>query len=65
MLKRIPAAQAILGMYIHKLEGAWIEHGFWKNHFLLERTEDCNACRRRRFKMYGLTRSRGATWPPF
>lgn len=33
MLKRIPAAQAILGMYIHKLEGAWIEHGFWKNHF--------------------------------
>jgi putative nucleotidyltransferase with HDIG domain len=40
MLKRIPAAQAILGMYIHKLEGAWIEHGFWKNHFLLERTED-------------------------
>ena len=40
MLKRISASQVILGMYLHKLEGAWIEHGFWRNHFLLERPED-------------------------
>lgn len=40
MLKRIGVSQACLGMYVHKLEGAWIEHGFWKSHFLLEHAED-------------------------
>lgn len=40
MLKRISASQVILGMYLHKIEGAWIEHSFWRNHFLLERPED-------------------------
>ncbi|MFT0476143.1 HD-GYP domain-containing protein [Pseudomonas antarctica] len=45
MLKRIPASQVVLGMYIHKLEGAWIEHGFWKSHFLLNHAEDLQRLR--------------------
>ncbi|MGR3889191.1 HD-GYP domain-containing protein [Pseudomonas sp. 1152_12] len=45
MLKRIAASQVTLGMYIHKLEGAWIEHGFWKSHFLLNRAEDLRRLR--------------------
>jgi len=35
MLKRIDVAQVRLGMYIHKLEGPWLKHPFWKTKFLL------------------------------
>lgn len=45
MLKRILVSQVILGMYIHKLEGAWIKHGFWKSRFLLKQTEDLQRLR--------------------
>ena len=36
MLKRINPSQAELGMFIHKLEGSWLKHPFWKSRFLLE-----------------------------
>jgi HD-GYP domain-containing protein (c-di-GMP phosphodiesterase class II) len=35
MLKRINPSQAELGMFIHKLEGSWLKHPFWKSRFLL------------------------------
>jgi hypothetical protein len=35
MLKRIDVADVRLGMYIHKLEGPWLKHPFWKSKFLL------------------------------
>lgn len=35
MLKRIDAAEVQLGMFIHKLEGSWFKHPFWKSRFLL------------------------------
>lgn len=35
MLKRIDVADVQLGMYIHKLEGNWLKHPFWRNKFLL------------------------------
>lgn len=40
MLKCISASQVTLGMYIHKLDGAWIDHGFWKRSFLLSQAAD-------------------------
>lgn len=36
MLKRISPEQAELGMFIHKLEGSWLKHPFWRTKFLLE-----------------------------
>jgi hypothetical protein len=36
MLKRISASDVELGMFIHKLEGSWFKHPFWKSRFLLE-----------------------------
>lgn len=36
MLKRISTAQVELGMFVHKLEGSWFSHPFWKSRFLLE-----------------------------
>lgn len=36
MLKRIDIAELELGMFVHKLEGNWFRHPFWKAKFLLE-----------------------------
>jgi len=40
MLKKIPVSQLRLGMHLHKLEGAWIHHPFWKTRFVIDSTED-------------------------
>lgn len=40
MLKKIPVSQLRLGMHLHKLEGAWIQHPFWKTRFVVESTQD-------------------------
>lgn len=36
MLKKIETADVRLGMFIHKLEGNWLDHPFWKSRFLLQ-----------------------------
>ena len=36
MLKRVETSELRLGMFIHKLEGSWFKHPFWKSKFLLE-----------------------------
>jgi len=35
MLTKIPIHQLRLGMHLHALEGAWIEHPFWRTRFVL------------------------------
>lgn len=35
MLKKIAPSQVELGMFVHKLEGSWLKHPFWKSRFLL------------------------------
>lgn len=40
MLKKITSADVRLGMYIQKFEGNWIDHPFWKAHFLLQHPRD-------------------------
>jgi len=39
MLKRIDPSQAELGMFIHKLEGPWLKHPFWKTKFVINDPE--------------------------
>lgn len=39
MLKRIAPDQVEMGMYIHKLEGSWFKHPFWRSKFVLEDSE--------------------------
>lgn len=36
MLKRISTDEVQLGMFIHKLEGSWFSHPFWKRKFRLD-----------------------------
>lgn len=39
MLKQIAVSDLELGMYVHKFEGSWFEHPFWKAKFLIEDSE--------------------------
>jgi len=34
-LKKIPASRAVLGMYVRRIEGKWLEHPFWRGSFLV------------------------------
>ncbi|MFM6932019.1 MAG: HD-GYP domain-containing protein [Novosphingobium sp.] len=36
MLKQIAISQVELGMFLHKLEGSWFRHPFWRARFLLD-----------------------------
>lgn len=36
MLKQIPVADVQLGMFVHKFEGGWFDHPFWKAKFIIE-----------------------------
>lgn len=40
MLKRIAVDQIRVGMHLHKLEGAWLSHPFWKTKFTISDPED-------------------------
>ena len=40
MLKKIPVDRLRLGMHVHKLEGRWMDHSFWKTRFVLDSTDD-------------------------
>jgi HD-GYP domain-containing protein (c-di-GMP phosphodiesterase class II) len=40
MLKKILVSQVRLGMHLHALEGAWIDHPFWKSKFVIRDHED-------------------------
>lgn len=45
MLKKIAVSDVRLGMHLHKLEGAWIDHPFWKTKFTLSASEDLKLLR--------------------
>jgi putative nucleotidyltransferase with HDIG domain len=35
MLKRVPVASLIPGMFIHEMKGNWLDHPFWRKSFIL------------------------------
>jgi putative nucleotidyltransferase with HDIG domain len=39
MLKKIRVDQVRLGMHLHALEGAWMDHPFWKTRFVIREPE--------------------------
>ncbi len=45
MLKKIAVDQLRIGMHVHKLEGKWIDHPFWKTRFLLDSSADLQRLR--------------------
>ena len=45
MLKKITVFQLRLGMHLHALEGAWLDHPFWKTKFVLSDPADLERLR--------------------
>ena len=45
MLKKITVDQVRLGMHLHALEGAWIDHSFWKTRFVIADQADLRKLR--------------------
>ena len=45
MLKKIHVDQVRLGMYLHALEGSWIDHPFWKTRFVIGNESDLRKLR--------------------
>lgn len=45
MLKRIPVDQLRLGMHLHELCGAWVDHPFWRSKFVLRGPADLERVR--------------------
>jgi putative nucleotidyltransferase with HDIG domain len=45
MLKKIAVSQLRLGMHLHALEGAWLDHPFWKTKFVLKDPADLERLR--------------------
>ncbi len=46
MLKRIAVTQVVIGMYIDKLCGSWLDHPFWKCRFLVRSESELQRLRR-------------------
>lgn len=40
MLKKIAVSQLRVGMHLHKLDGSWIDHPFWKSRFVIGNETD-------------------------
>lgn len=45
MLKKIPVSTVRIGMYLHSLEGSWLNHSMWKTRFLVEEESDLQKLR--------------------
>ncbi|MFY8194066.1 MAG: DUF3391 domain-containing protein, partial [Novosphingobium sp.] len=45
MLKRVAVSDLQIGMFVHKMEGNWFSHPFWKARFLIEDNERLEALR--------------------
>jgi hypothetical protein len=50
-------------MHLHALEGAWIDHPFWKTRFVLADPADLRKLRDSGVPESGSTPARGWTWP--
>jgi putative nucleotidyltransferase with HDIG domain len=45
MLRRVPLDEVQLGMFVHAMEGSWLQHPFWKKRFLLDSEYDLQRLR--------------------
>lgn len=45
MLKKVPVSQVRLGMFLHALEGDWLDHPFWKTRFVLKTEKELEKLR--------------------
>ncbi len=64
MLKQIAVSDLELGMFVHKFEGGWFDHPFWKAKFLIEDTEKLAAIRASKVRAVVIDTARGRDLAP-
>ena len=60
MLKKIAVSELRLGMHLHRLEAAWIDHPFWRSRFVLTDPVDIEVLRQSRVRECWIDTSLGA-----
>jgi HD-GYP domain-containing protein (c-di-GMP phosphodiesterase class II) len=60
MLKRIRTQDVQLGMFLHKLEGSWFSHPFWKSRILLDDAEQLDTLKASKVEWVQIDIERGA-----
>lgn len=64
MLKKVPVSQVRLGMFLHALEGDWLDHPFWKTRFVLKTDKELEKLRRSAIKEVWINPSLGLDVEP-
>jgi len=64
MLKTVRVEQLRLGMYLHSLGGAWLDHPFWKTSFVLQDPADLHKLRASGVKECEIDTARGLDVEP-
>ncbi len=64
MLKQIPITQLEIGMFVHKFEGGWFDHPFWKAKFLVEDADKLAAIKDSRLRGVVIDTSKGKDVAP-
>lgn len=59
MLKTVAVSEVELGMFVHKFEGGWFDHPFWKAGFVIEDADKLAAIRESRLRGVVIDTSRG------
>jgi len=39
MLRKVPLEEVRLGMFVHAMEGSWLQHPFWRKRFVLDNAQ--------------------------
>ena len=64
MLKQIAVSDLEMGMFVHKFEGRWFDHPFWKAKFLIEDAEKLAAIKESRLSAVVIDTARGRDFTP-
>lgn len=64
MLKQIPVSDLEVGMFVHRFEGNWFDHPFWKARFLLADEEKLAMIRASRVRAVVIDTSKGRDLSP-
>ncbi len=64
MLKHIAVSDLDVGMFVHKFEGGWFDHPFWKAKFLIEDADKLAAIRSSRLQTVVIDTARGRDLAP-
>ncbi|WP_313801766.1 HD-GYP domain-containing protein [Sphingobium sp.] len=64
MLKRIRTQDVELGMFLHKLEGSWFSHPFWKSRILLDDPDQLATLKASKVEWVQIDIRRGADLKP-